>query len=248
MKVTLLGTGDAIGTPVVGCNCPACIDGKNGGRSRRYRFSVMVESQEGKRVLVDTGPDLKWQMLENEFSHVDGVIWTHGHYDHYAGFVEFHRIQRKVDVYGLTQTLDYILDYLYFLKPVRHDVSMYEQFYVGDLGFTLFEVNHPPMENVAGVMICEGNKKVVITGDTCKDIPQRSMSLIRNADLLVADAIVPSGFNVKKHMNSQQALKFAEDTGAKDVVLIHLSHYFRPHDEEAEDLPLGYDGMEIEIL
>jgi phosphoribosyl 1,2-cyclic phosphate phosphodiesterase len=94
MKVTLLGTGDAIGTPKIGCKCPACMDALRGGRSRRMRFSILIESdEEDGRVLVDSSPDLRWQLLKKDISSVDGVIWTHAHYDHYAGFGDFHRVQ-----------------------------------------------------------------------------------------------------------------------------------------------------------
>lgn len=246
MKVTLLGTGDATGTPVIGCDCPACMDAKKGGKSRRLRFSILVQSDEG-RVLIDTGPDLKWQLIENGIDHVDAVIWTHGHYDHYAGFGEFHRIQRNVDVYGLKETLDYILDYLYFLKPIRHDVLLYKPFELIGLTFTLFEVKHPPAKNAVGVIVCEGNKKVVITGDAIRAFPSKSMELIRNPDLLIADGIVPPTMNVKKHMNSQEAMELGEEIGAKKVVLTHLSHYFEPHDVASKTIPLGYDGMVFEF-
>lgn len=53
MKITLLGTGDAIGTPKIGCSCPTCLDAIAGGKSRRLRFSVLIESESGK-VLIDT--------------------------------------------------------------------------------------------------------------------------------------------------------------------------------------------------
>ena len=58
MRLTLLGTGDAIGTPKIGCKCPACMDALAGGPSRRMRFSVLVESG-GSRVLIDSSPDLR---------------------------------------------------------------------------------------------------------------------------------------------------------------------------------------------
>ena len=91
MKITLLGTGDATGTPVIGCSCPTCLDAHQGGKSRRTRCSILVESDEGA-VLIDTGPDLRYQMLKNGIGRIDGVIWTHGHYDHFAGCSEFHRV------------------------------------------------------------------------------------------------------------------------------------------------------------
>ena len=126
MKVTLLGTGDAIGTPKIGCKCPACMDALRGGRSRRMRFSILLESdEEDGRVLVDSSPDLRWQLLKKDIASVDGVIWTHAHYDHYAGFGDFHRVQSHVDVYALKNTMDYILNYLYscFLTFLRKRCS-----------------------------------------------------------------------------------------------------------------------------
>ncbi|MDW7733011.1 MAG: MBL fold metallo-hydrolase [Methanolobus sp.] len=246
MKITLLGTGDATGTPVIGCSCRTCLAAHEGGKSRRTRCAVLIESDSGS-VLIDTGPDLRWQMLKNNIGHVDGVIWTHGHYDHFAGFAEFHRVQYNVDVYGLKETLDYVMDYLQFLRPRKHYVAMYETFELIGLEFTMFKVVHPPAKNPVGVIIREGNKKVVITGDTQREIPQRSMEMIMDPDLLVADAIVPPTVEVKKHMNTVEALDLARTIGAKEVVFTHLSHFFKPHEEAIKEYPLAYDGMVFEI-
>ncbi len=246
MKVTLLGTGDAIGTPKIGCRCPTCVDALCGGKSRRLRFSVLVESDDGK-VLIDTSPDLRWQLIKKGIKHVDGVIWTHAHYDHYAGFGDFHRVQSKVPVYGLKDTLDYIMHYLYFLNPKRNVVQIGVPFEIAGMEITLFEVNHPPLFEAAGVLIREGKTKLVITGDTNADIPQESLDLMKDADLMVADGIMPPGYNLKKHMNSQEAVDLARKLRAKDVVLTHISHLFPPHDIAVKDWPLGYDMMEIEF-
>lgn len=246
MKITLLGTGDAPGTPVIGCDCPACIDAIKGTKSNRLRFSILVESDEGK-VLIDTSPDMREQMLRKGLKHVDGVIWTHGHYDHYTGFGEFHRVQYNVDVYGVTETLDYILDYVSFLRPSRHDIPLNTSFELIGMEFTLFEVNHPPAKKAIGVMICEGDKKVVISGDTDENIPEKSIELIQNPDIFIVDAIIPHdvGFHVKKHMDAKEAMELAKKIKAKEVVMTHLSHYFKPHDEAVKTYPLGYDGMEL---
>lgn len=246
MKVTLLGTGDAVGTPKIGCSCQACMDAHAGGKSRRLRFSILVESSAG-RVLIDTSPDLRWQLLKKGISHIDGVIWTHSHYDHYAGFGDFHRIQSSVNVYGLKNTLDYILNYLYFMKPVRHDVEFYTPFELIGLEMMLVEVNHPPLEETAGVIIRDGKSKVVITGDTTQHLPERTIELMMEPDLLVADAIIPPRRSIIKHMNSQEAMELASQLNAKNVVLTHLSHNFPPHDEAVEQWPLGYDGMDFEF-
>jgi phosphoribosyl 1,2-cyclic phosphate phosphodiesterase len=244
LKITLLGTGDAVGTPKIGCSCPACLDALSGGKSRRLRFSILVESEAGK-VLIDTSPDLRWQLLKKGISQIDGVIWTHAHYDHYAGFGDFHRIQNAVNVFGTMNTLDYILNYLSFMKPIRHDVIFYESFRLIGLDFTLVEVFHPPLPESAGVIITDGKSKVVITGDTSKEIPERSIQLMFEPDLLIADAIIPPLGSVPKHMNSKEAMELASFLKTKRVVLTHLSHRFLPHDESIKQWPLGHDGMEF---
>lgn len=243
MKLTLLGTGDAIGTPKIGCKCPSCLDAISGGPSRRMRFSILVESDEGM-VLIDSSPDLRWQMLKKGISRVDAVIWTHAHYDHYAGFGDFYRVQSNVDVYALKNTMDYILNYLYFLKPMRHDALAYEPFEVIGLEFTLFQVNHPPAETV-GVLICDGNKRAVITSDTNQNIPDDSLELMKNADLMIADAIAPPGYNINKHMNAEEAVNLTKSLGAKDVRLTHISHLYPPHEDALKKWPLAHDMMEI---
>ena len=246
MRITLLGTGDAVGTPKIGCKCPACADAREGGKSQRLRFSILVESDQGK-ILIDTSPDLRQQFLKQKLSGIDGVIWTHGHYDHYAGFGEFYRVQNKVDVYGVRETLDYIDQYVSFLKPRYHYVKLYEPFELIGLQFTLFKVNHPPVETPAGVIICDKNARVVVTGDTNPDIPEKSLELMKDPDLLIADGIVPPHIHIKKHMNSEEAMALAGKLNAKKVVLTHLSHLFRPHHIESMFLPLGYDGQVFEF-
>jgi phosphoribosyl 1,2-cyclic phosphate phosphodiesterase len=246
MRLTLLGTGDAVGTPKIGCKCPACEDARSGGRSQRLRFSVLVESEKGK-ILIDTSPDLRQQFLRQNLSHIDGVVWTHGHYDHYSGFGEFYRVQNKVDVYGIPETLDYINQFVSFLKPRYHYVKLYEPFELIGLQLTLFRVSHPPVEIPTGVIIQEEDTKVVITGDTSSEIPKASLEMMKDPDLLIADAIVPPHIHIKKHMNSQEAMTLAEKLNAKEVVLTHLSHLFRPHDIESIFLPLGYDGQIFEF-
>ncbi len=246
MKITLLGTGDAVGTPKIGCFCPACLDALSGGKSRRLRFSILIESP-GGRVLIDTSPDLRWQLLKKRIASVDGVIWTHPHYDHYAGFADFHRVQKGVHVYGLKNTLDYILGYLSFMGACRHDVRFYAPFELIGINITLIEVRHPPLEESAGVILNDGRSKIVITGDTAKDIPEKSIELMAEPDLLIADAIIPPRFTLPKHMNAKEAMELASLLGAKNVVLTHLSHIFPPHDESIRQWPLGYDGMEFEF-
>ncbi|HZD42903.1 MAG TPA: MBL fold metallo-hydrolase, partial [Methanomicrobiales archaeon] len=87
MRITLLGTGDAVGTPRVGCSCPNCTTAVAEGLSR-LRTSLLLEV-DGKHILVDTSPDLRQQLLKSGSPYIDAVIRTHGHYDHYSGYGDF---------------------------------------------------------------------------------------------------------------------------------------------------------------
>lgn len=247
MIITLLGTGDTVGTPKIGCTCPTCIDALDEkSKSRRTRFSILIESEKGK-ILIDTSPDMRHQLLKNGVFKIDGVIWTHSHYDHFTGFGDFYRVQNDTNVYGLRGTLDRILKYLDFMTFMRNNVELYKPFKLIGLDFMLFKVNHPPIKDSAGVCVLDGEKKLIITGDTRNDIPNESLEVMGGADLMIADAIIPPNFKVKKHMDSDEAIELAKKLGAKKLILTHLSHLYPPHDVASKNLPLGYDNMKIEL-
>src|SRR3569832_255159 len=77
-----LGTGASMGTPVVTCRCGVCLsqDRKN----HRLRPSGLLKF-EGSQILLDGGPDFREQALRYGIDHLDGVVLTHGHYDHIGG-------------------------------------------------------------------------------------------------------------------------------------------------------------------
>jgi phosphoribosyl 1,2-cyclic phosphate phosphodiesterase len=246
MRITLLGTGDAVGTPKIGCRCPACADAKGGGRSRRSRPGYLF-SDGAVNVLVDTGPDLRSQLLGHDISRFDAVVLSHHHRDHTAGLGDFWRVRSRMPLYGDMRVLDYVMSEYGFMDFVRHDRALYVPFMIGELEFTLFEVTHPPIDIATGLRVEHDGKVVVYTGDTSLDIPARSVEQMKGADLLLADAIVPPHIDIPKHMNARDAMKLSEAVGAKRTLLVHLSHLYPPHDEAARSFPLAYDGQVIDL-
>src|SRR5688500_6121758 len=75
-SMTFLGTGTAVGVPVIGCDCAVC--GSEDERNKRSRSSVVVRAGD-VTVLVDSGPDLRQQALRENLREIDAVIYTHGH-------------------------------------------------------------------------------------------------------------------------------------------------------------------------
>jgi phosphoribosyl 1,2-cyclic phosphate phosphodiesterase len=222
MKITLLGSGDAIGTPKIGCTCPQCLFAQNSGL-KRLRTSLLVEN-EGRHLLVDSSPDLRQQLLHHGSPHIDAVIWTHGHYDHFMGFGEFYRVQDIPPVYAPEPVMEYCAGIFRFLSFDRNVIRPYEPFQLFGITITPFQVTHPPAYT-CGFLFDTGKSRVAFTSDTNKHIPEKSLDLLGNLDLLLLDALVPSDITtIRKHMNYHEACMLAERLRPADFRCIHQSH------------------------
>ena len=74
MKIKFLGTGTSTGVPEIGCKCEVCTS--DNIKDRRLRASVLIHT-ENKKILIDCGPDFRQQVMDEEFSPMDGVLLTH---------------------------------------------------------------------------------------------------------------------------------------------------------------------------
>ena len=83
MKCIVLGSGTSTGVPRIGDDWGDCDPDEP--RNRRTRVSILLESAEGRRILVDTSTDLRQQLLANRIDAIDAVFWTHDHADHCHG-------------------------------------------------------------------------------------------------------------------------------------------------------------------
>jgi phosphoribosyl 1,2-cyclic phosphate phosphodiesterase len=221
MKITVLGTGDAIGTPKIGCSCPRCTYALYEG-IQRLRTSFLVENM-GKTILIDSSPDLKQQLLASGSPHIDAVIWTHGHYDHFMGFGEFYRVQAMPGVYAAPHVLEYCGNIFRFLNFQRNAVEPFSPINLFGLGLTLVPVNHPPVETY-GLVLTNGTEKIAFTSDSNADIPAESLALFSGADLFFVDALVPPSIHIPKHMNYHDACTLAAGLKVKDFRCVHMSH------------------------
>jgi phosphoribosyl 1,2-cyclic phosphate phosphodiesterase len=201
----------------------------------RLRTSLLIENN-GFHLLVDSSPDLRQQLLRYGSPHIDAVIWTHGHYDHFMGFGEFYRIQRIPPVFATPPVMNYCAEIFRFLTFERRIILPYEPFTLGGITITPFIVKHPPAYT-CGMLFETGKSNVGFTSDTNSDIPQRSLDLLGNLDLLLLDALVPSDVTISKHMNYLDACMLADRLKPKDFRCVHQSHML------PWDLPhLGRDG------
>lgn len=97
LNVTLLGVGGSSGSPQIGGADGAGDWGEldpTEPRNRRSRPSIVIEGPDGRRILVDTGPDLRTQLTSWRIGRIDAVIYTHAHADHIAGLDEIRILNR----------------------------------------------------------------------------------------------------------------------------------------------------------
>jgi phosphoribosyl 1,2-cyclic phosphate phosphodiesterase len=239
MEITLLGTGDAIGTPKIGCSCDVCRTAWQEGRER-LRTSLLIASG-SSHLIIDTTPDLRRQLLYAGSPHIDAGIWTHGHYDHFMGFGDFYRVQRPPAMYAAPEVLEYCQSVFSFLPFPSHPVEPFCPFTLFDLTITLFPVVHPGASTY-GVRVESDTGVLVYSSDTRRDISQESLACMRGADLLILDSMAPSGLTIPKHMNYADAMDLAACLKPKDFRFVHMSHMI------SWDLPsTGSDGETFTI-
>ncbi|MFC6768666.1 MBL fold metallo-hydrolase [Natrinema soli] len=269
MRVTLLGTGDTTGTPTVGCDCDTC----TAARERdveRTRFSVHVENERtGASLLIDCSPDFRSQFLRDDVPLPDAAVITHIHFDHLDGLGNVFRVLDSLEVYAADETdpetgksvAETVRDDYHYLDPVTVvPTTTLETVRICGLDVTLVPVDHPPLD-CYGLAIedPETGAKLSITGDTSYDIPAESRAVLADADLLLADGIVPASLCEHhplggrhedgegtprtfgtKHMTREGALAMAEQLNADRTRLVHLAHFYPA--EEAFEEPLAIDG------
>jgi len=126
VRVILLGTGGSPGVPMVGGpdgrgDWGACDPAEP--RNRRSRTSIILEADDGARMLVDTGPDIRTQLLANAIGRVEAILYTHAHADHIAGIDDVRILNRglgrPIEAFGLQATLDEVAQrFAYAFRPV----------------------------------------------------------------------------------------------------------------------------------
>jgi phosphoribosyl 1,2-cyclic phosphate phosphodiesterase len=260
MKITVLGSGTSQGVPIVGCKCPACTS--KDPKDKRLRVSVFIESDtiiHGKplKILIDTSPDFRQQMLVNNITDIDAVLYTHYHVDHIMGLDDIRQINqlhhKHVDLYAneetaarIRQTFSYIFDENTYrgggIPMVNLHTIGLEPFEVSGLKVIPVEYMHGPTK-VYGYRI---NNFAYLTD--CSFIPESEYSKLEGLQVLILDALRYRPHET--HFSVKQATDAALRIGAKQTYFTHMTHDI-VHDEANKILPpgieLAYDGLHFEI-
>ena len=264
LRVTVLGCGASPGVPRIGNDWGAC--DPNEPRNRRTRCSLLIERISGDasratRILVDTGPDLRAQLLAAGVNAIDAVVYTHSHADHLHGIddlrVFWQNTGKLVDVYSDTATkrrLDEAFGYCFatapgsFYPPIlkHHSIAAGQPLTIGGAGGPL---TLQPFRQIHGDIDSLG-LRVGGFAYSCdvSDLPDETLAALAGLDVWIVDALRyrphPSHFSVS------EAMAWVGRVKPRRAILTHL-HPDLDYATLKRELPAAiepaYDGMTIEM-
>lgn len=260
LTFTILGCGSSGGVPRLGGNWGAC-DPDNPKNARR-RCSMLVERTEGDattRILIDTSPDLRAQLLDANVGALDAVVYTHAHADHVHGIDDLRMIvynmRKRLPVYadGATQDALFSRFGYAFVQPEgssyppildMHTIRDGEDFTLtgagGPITFTPFEVEHG---NIDALGFRVGNLAYL---PDVSDMKDDAWSALNDLDCWVLDALRYAPHPTHAHV--EKSLEWLARSGTKRGVLTNMHIDIDHTTIEAETpshISAAYDGMQI---
>jgi phosphoribosyl 1,2-cyclic phosphate phosphodiesterase len=250
--ITFLGTGTSQGVPFIGCSCKVCTS--DNPKDKRLRTSIWVKT-DTTSVVIDTGPDFRYQMLRANVPTLDAVVYTHGHKDHVAGLDDVRAYNywqnSGINLFADAFTEEVLRrEFRYAFSGERYpgipvlDIIPMEgnPFSVGDIHFEPIKVMHYKLP-IYGYRI---EDFTYITD--ANYIAPEELEKIKGSKILVLNALRHESH--VSHFNLNEAVALAQEIGAEQTYLIHASHQLGLHDELERDLPPGifmtYDGLVLE--
>ncbi len=257
MRLVVLGSGTSFGVPQIGCDCAVCRS--TDPRDRRTRVAAIVEGDDGQRILIDTPPELRLQLLAAGVSDLDAVLFTHDHADHVHGIDDLRAVSargNRLPVYGPPEMLErlrtrfsYIFDDAIVpphgtTKPELATVPLEPGQETSVAGLPVL-----PLEFDHGTMRVYGYRIGALGYVTdVKSVTPEAMERLQGLRVLVLNALLERPHPT--HLSIPEAVEVAQAIGAERTLLTHLTHRLS-HRELAAKLPTGIepacDGISIAL-
>jgi phosphoribosyl 1,2-cyclic phosphate phosphodiesterase len=254
MKLRILGCGTSSGVPRIGNEWGACDPAEP--KNRRRRVSILV-SLGGTSILVDTGPDLREQLLDAEVANVSAVIWTHDHADHCHGIDDlrqlFHASGRPVPGYGRPETLatlrtrfGYCFEGKGGYPPIAEPIEIPDDFELGGIRIRIVDQPHGTI-TCAGLRFDAAGRSIGYSTD-CNVLTDKMQTLFEGVDVWVVDALRRRPHPTHPHL--EQTLEWISTVKPDRAILTHMDNtmdYASLRAELPAQVEPGYDGMEIDL-
>lgn len=253
MKLTFLGTGTSQGVPVIACECPVCQS--DNFKDKRLRSSALVEV-DGVTLVIDSGPDFRYQMIRARVKHLDAILFTHEHKDHTAGLDDiraFNWVNKSaVDVFAEKRVQEALRkEFSYVFANNK---------YPGIPEMRLFEVNNAPfhINGIPIIPIRALHMKLPVYGYRIGDltyitdvnyISEKEKKKIEGTKVLVVNALRREKH--VSHFTLSEALSLIKEINPLTAYLTHTSHQMGFHEDVEKELPenvfMAFDGLQISL-
>ena len=252
MKLTILGCGTSFGVPRIGNDWGSCDPAEP--RNRRRRVSILVE-HDGTRILVDTSPDLREQLLAAGVGEVEAVIWTHDHADHCHGIDDlrgmFHSRGGAIAGYARGATLaslrarfGYVFEGKNGYPAIVEGGLLPDALTIGGIEVRVTDQPHGSITS-AGLLFEAGGKSAAYSTD-CNALTPAMLALFHGTDLWVVDALRRRPHPTHPHL--AQALEWVGAVRPGRAILTHMDNSM-DYRALCAELPAGvepgYDGLEV---
>lgn len=253
LKITFLGTGTSQGVPLIGCKCQVCKSSSQ--HDKRLRSSVLVESA-NTRIVIDSGPDFRQQLLRERIQKLDAVVFTHEHKDHIAGLDEvraFNYLNKmRMPVYA-TERVQKALkrEFAYIFSEERYpgipEIDLYtidnDVFLIRDLVIEPINVMHHQLP----VKSFKINKFAYVTD--ANFIADTEKEKLKNLDVLVLNALRREEHI--SHFTFKEAIDLVKELNPKKTYFTHISHQLGLHNDVNKELTsnieLSFDGLQVVV-
>lgn len=258
MRLTFLGTGTSFGVPQVGCGCDVCRSADP--RDKRTRVGAVVESAAGTRLLLDTPPELRLQLLASRIDRVDAVLFTHDHADHTHGLDDIRAFSVRRDaplpMYATAETLAalrqkfrYVFDDAMRPLPGTSKPEGNAESFVHGVPFRVADLEVLPLAVPHGRVTVTAFRIGPLGYVTdAKTVPADVRDALRGTKVLVLNALFRGEHPT--HLSIAEAIEVARDIGAERTYFTHLTHENFHADLEAR-LPAGimpaFDGLTVRV-
>ena len=254
MKLIVLGSGTSTGVPRIGGDWGLCDPSEP--RNRRSRVSIIVESASGTRLLVDTAPDLRTQLIDRNIDRVDAVFWTHDHADHCHGIDDLRPMRYgrggPLPGYASVETVRRLRQRFSYVFAGEHGYptivtldTLDRLKMCGGIAVNWCQMPHGPAASTAYRFDCDGASIGYATDFS--QITRDMVDLFFGCDILVVDCLRREPHPT--HANLAMALELAEASRVSRAVLTHLDKsmdYATLCGEVPAHVIVGYDGLELQ--
>lgn len=254
MNIRILGSGTSSGVPRIGGDWGDCDPLEP--RNRRTRASILVESAT-TRILVDTSPDMREQLLAASVSDVDAVIWTHDHADHCHGIDDLRQLYhargrpirglaREATYSALRGRFAYVFEGRAAYPPIASLELLPDRITIGDIEVLSTDQPHGDITS-AGLRFTSSHRSVGYATDF-HALTQTMRSIYAGLDLWIVDALRRRPH--PSHPTLTQALGWIAELAPMRAALIHMDQSM-DYATLSRTLPAnvepGYDGLEYAL-